>query len=222
MTAAAELVAVAQGELGYTETGPGPNRTKYGEWFGMQDAWCGIFVSWCADRAGAAAVIPRFAWTPSGAQWFIARQAFDEHPRVGDIAFYDLGAGRISHCGVVVQVHNDSGWESIEGNSGTDTNRVVQHTRHSVGQRGGFGHPHWSGPAPSTPDRNSIRLGSRGASVQIAQMRLVLALDAAGRGRIAVDGIFGKATDAAVRWFQADRGLSVDGIIGQHTWDALG
>jgi peptidoglycan hydrolase-like protein with peptidoglycan-binding domain len=38
---------------------------------------------------------------------------------------------------------------------------------------------------------------------------------------LAVDGIFGPKTDAAVRSFQQAEGLAVDGIVGPVTWSAL-
>jgi peptidoglycan hydrolase-like protein with peptidoglycan-binding domain len=38
---------------------------------------------------------------------------------------------------------------------------------------------------------------------------------------VTVDGIFGPATDSAVRAFQQQQGLAVDGIVGPATWSAL-
>jgi peptidoglycan hydrolase-like protein with peptidoglycan-binding domain len=38
---------------------------------------------------------------------------------------------------------------------------------------------------------------------------------------LTVDGIFGARTDDAVRAFQRQKGLAVDGIVGSNTWSAL-
>ena len=61
-----------------------------------------------------------------------------------------------------------------------------------------------------------LRQGSNGGAVKILQ----IGLNGIGYGLVG-DGVFGPATDKAVRRFQSDRGLSVDGIVGPKTWDAL-
>lgn len=61
-----------------------------------------------------------------------------------------------------------------------------------------------------------LKRGSRGAAVRDLQTML----NAAG-ARLAVDGDFGPATDAAVRAFQKQAGLVVDGIVGPQTTTAL-
>ena len=43
----------------------------------------------------------------------------------------------------------------------------------------------------------------------------------ANKGASGVDGNFGRATEAAVKAFQTDSGLKVDGIIGPATWAKL-
>lgn len=61
-----------------------------------------------------------------------------------------------------------------------------------------------------------LREGSRGDAVRALQQKLV----ELGQG-VAVDGVFGRNTKAAVRWFQRSRGLSVDGVVGAQTRTAL-
>lgn len=58
----------------------------------------------------------------------------------------------------------------------------------------------------------------QGPDVMAAQRRLI----ASGLLQGEADGIFGAATERAVRQFQQQNGLHVDGIVGPSTWSALG
>lgn len=61
-----------------------------------------------------------------------------------------------------------------------------------------------------------LRKNARGESVYALQTRLV----EIGFLEIA-DGAFGPATEEAVKKFQADAGIPIDGVVGARTWEAL-
>ncbi|HEX8918556.1 MAG TPA: peptidoglycan-binding domain-containing protein [Chloroflexota bacterium] len=63
----------------------------------------------------------------------------------------------------------------------------------------------------------TVRQGSTGDAVT----RLQQALQRASFDPGSVDGNFGPNTEQAVRSFQSARGLTVDGVVGPQTWDAL-
>ena len=62
-----------------------------------------------------------------------------------------------------------------------------------------------------------LRQGSRSGYVRTLQ----ILLNAYNGARLETDGIFGPATDRAVRAYQSSRGLTVDGIVGAATWARL-
>ena len=73
-------------------------------------------------------------------------------------------------------------------------------------------------PEPVKDHKEAIlKLGSDGPFVAELQTRLVLL-----GYKLEVDGVFGKATEDAVKAFQKDKGLNVDGWAGPRTLDAVG
>lgn len=64
--------------------------------------------------------------------------------------------------------------------------------------------------------KSVVRRGDTGGAVKILQV----GLNAYGYALMS-DGIFGQATDNAVRRFQSEHGLVVDGICGPQTWSVL-
>jgi peptidoglycan hydrolase-like protein with peptidoglycan-binding domain len=69
----------------------------------------------------------------------------------------------------------------------------------------------------SNPNQPTIGPGATGAAVRRAQraLRRTPNLD------VVVDGIFGPRTETAVKEFQSGNGLTVDGVVGPMTWNAL-
>jgi hypothetical protein len=62
-----------------------------------------------------------------------------------------------------------------------------------------------------------LKRGSRGDKVKYLQYKLLSKFYNPGE----IDGIFGSRVDSAVRQFQKDNNLVVDGIIGKNTWNKL-
>jgi len=226
---ASDLIAKALSQEG---TGEGKGGvTKYGTWYATQvhdnaykaAAWCDMFVSWCADQVGLGKVIGRYAYTPSHAQWFADNGKWGQKPKVGAIVFYDWGGSHnraaIDHVGIVTKVRSDGRIQTIEGNT---NDQVAQRVR-DLSTVAGFGYPAYPGgttaPKPSSTPRPLLKYGATGTHVKYLQQRL----NAKGY-HLAVDGVFGPKTRAAVRAFQAAHKSAVvwvDGEVGPKTWTAL-
>jgi len=72
MTTPNDVLQVAMRQLGQKENPPGSNKSKYGNWYGMDGAWCAMFVSYCFHQAGMPLPITNkkgFAYCPYGVDW---------------------------------------------------------------------------------------------------------------------------------------------------------
>ena len=132
-----DIVNIALSQSGYQEGGNwaclsgevygGVNYTEFGYWYGMQDMWCAMFVSWCAHVAGVPeSVIPKHAYTPDGLRWFRnkkrsysqAQLAAGEYaPQPGDLIYFRSGRNENStnHVGLVTGFY-DGMIHTLEGN----------------------------------------------------------------------------------------------------------
>ena len=75
-----------------------------------------------------------------------------------------------------------------------------------------------SGSVPTT-DKPTLRKGASGEYVTLLQTLLIQR--GYNVGSTGADGKFGNATYNAVKAFQKDNGLAVDGVVGRATWSAL-
>jgi peptidoglycan hydrolase-like protein with peptidoglycan-binding domain len=112
---------------------------------------------------------------------------------------------------------------AIDGHFGSRTESAVKAFQSAQGLTvdGIVGEITWLNIDEADMSNPTIRMGSTGNPVRRAQKRLTLG----GYDTNGVDGIFGAGAEAAVKRFQDDRGLTVDGIVGPRTWgeiDALG
>lgn len=133
-----DIVNVARSQVGYQEGGSwnqlsgevygGVNYTEYGSWYGVQDMWCAMFVSWCANVAGIGTdVIPKHSFTPDGLAWFRNRgraysrakvEAGEYTPQAGDLIYYKSVRNKntTNHVGIVTG-YSDGVVYTIEGNA---------------------------------------------------------------------------------------------------------
>lgn len=210
---------------------------KYLGWNAQNQPWCQIFANaayidcYGLDKAAmmlCTAVGAGTALCRAAADAFKAMGCWHNKPEVGDMVFFIVG-GAINHVGIVTDV-DEYGIEAVEGNSGDSVRR--NRYANSYPNIAGYGRPRWEvatgtkdeKPAKAEPKQlvsgiPTLQKGDKGDTVKSAQLLLI------GRnfscGGWGADGDFGSATETAVRNFQTERRLEVDGIIGAATWTAL-
>lgn len=149
-------------------------------------------------------------------------------PSPGDLIMYDWddagrgdNAGAPEHVGMVVSV-TGSNIKVIEGNKGD----AVAYRNIKVNGKfiRGYCLPDYASKATTKKGLVEVELpvlkkGAKGENVKALQLLLI------GYGypcgSMGADGSFGGNTDKAVRAYQKDKGLTVDGSVGAKTWAAL-
>ena len=118
-----KIIEIALKEVGTVEIPPNSNKTKYGEWFGLDgQPWCAQFVSWCYNQAGQPLPnigFPKgFAGCQTAFNYFSKKGWITDKPVAGDIVLFDWNNdGRHDHTGLFVEWLRDGVFTSIEGNT---------------------------------------------------------------------------------------------------------
>lgn len=225
-----------------------PNMTKLLGWKAQNQPWCNIFCNAAFITVFGLTLGAAMIYQPVGsgsalcrasAQFFKDHNAFVKSPEPGDIIFFYSG-GDINHQGIVTRVTGGT-VSTVEGNSSD----AVSARSYRIGDSNiaGYGRPNWSlvsnspvNHAPAKPENSTIiqtakesnrvsimvpvlRMGDTGPAV--CSMQSMLLANKLSLGSYGADGDFGSLTAAALRAFQSNNGLTVDGVCGKKTWEAL-
>ena len=150
------FIAVANAFVGTKEMPKNSNRTMFGKWYGVQTAWCAMFVSYCLNHSGNGSTIngaqskKGYALCSKGIAWFKKKKAWHGviNAKPGDVAFFDWNHDHSpEHTGLIVKVDvKRKRVLTIEGNTGrsnlSNGGQVMKQWR-SMSTIMGVGRPAW-------------------------------------------------------------------------------
>lgn len=152
----------------------------------------------------------------------------------GMYAWSDDGKGECTsgadHVGIVTKVSGTTFWVTEGNYSDSVKTRTMQVNGRYIR---GFGLPDYAGKATGaassmpeiadvfvSPKLRQLKKGVKdGGDVKAVQTLLIVGGYSCGTQ--GADGSFGNSTDAAVRKYQSDHGLTADGVVGFVTWGRL-
>lgn len=228
MEARDKFVALAKKQVGN-------GYAKYCSWYGSNDEWCAIFVSWCEEKAGlgdrafihdaGAGTIPRTS-CPAGLGKFVEGTK-DIQP--GDLILFRYGGSytdkyHSDHIGIVTSVANGEIY-TVEGNtcgSAYWSTRVSSKV-YSMNASTIHGYYH---PYIFDEKRGDIEMNFKKGDISDGTLALKSLLQVAqmlGLIKSKCDDKkgFGGGTEKAVKELQRKYKLEVDGIAGVKTITAL-
>ena len=240
---ASKMVELAQSWVGIKEGSTGhkeilaiynsQNPLPRGYKMTTKDAWCAATTTALAVKLGYTDIVPcecsctRLISIAKDMGIWVENESITPTP--GMLCLYDWddngkgdNTGNPEHIGIVESVGGGQ-FVVIEGNY---DNAVKRRTLTVNGKYlRGFIAPKYDAETDVKPTDNNepnlrtLRKGDKGDDVKALQILLIGYGYSC--GSYGVDGSFGSATDKAVRAYQKDKGLSVDGIVGPKTWAML-
>ena len=226
------------------------NYTKYNRdmkaWAGsagINDQWCQNFVDWVFVTAFGLELAKKLIYTftnytPTGSNAFKKKDRYIKRgkgtPKRGDVIyFFNSSKGRIGHVGIVYKVTsskvytiegNTSGASTLVTNGGGVKKKSYSLTSTYIDGYGSVDYSVITGDIGETPA--TLKLGDRelknyteGPDVKELQETLIsMGYDC---GSFGADGEYGDCTEMAVRAFQKDTGVKVNGKYDADTHKAL-
>lgn len=171
---------------------------------------CRGFTDWCLLRVGIDLIGEGCSGQWKNNNW-VEKNTIDTMPRDALCCLFVYKNGKWAHTGFGF---NDI---TVECSAGVQIKKRDSRWTHWAVPIGLYDTP--PTPTPPTPTRPTIRKGSSGQYVKEAQE--ILIRKGYSLAPYGADGKFGNKTLAAVKAFQKDNGLAVDGIVGKNTWKAL-
>lgn len=224
-------IEIAESYVGYHEGAN--NRTIFGDTMhsiqpsnmDLNAAWCDAFVDFVilqmckhfgyGDTTARKVLCGDFDdYTYNSVNLYKKAGRWSSTPHRGDQIFFG-GAG---HTGIVTSVESGT-IHTIEGNKGDEVRKCSYNT--SSPSIIGYGRPRYDliTGVMTSEYMPLVKRGSKGDAVK--KLQEILISKGYSCGSYGVDGDFGADTESAVKRYQKDHGLTVDGIVGKKTWSKL-
>ncbi|MFT3823497.1 MAG: peptidoglycan-binding protein [Chitinophagaceae bacterium] len=213
------IIAVAAAQDGIKESPAGSNKTKFGEWYGLNGVkWCAIFVSYVYDHAGhhmeTIDTANGYQSCQSGYNYWKRNNRLTKDPQPGDVVLYDWGGdGVCDHTGIFVKWLDAAqttfqAWEgNTEKGNDSDGGKVMLRERKKSLVRA-FATPKAISDTPPAANSELLESGDKGSDVAALQ-KMLFDLGF----KITVDGIFGNETTGIIKDFQKKNNLSQTGTV---------